>query len=253
MRNRKWFQRLVVWGLIVIVWEILGIIVGPFFLPRFSQVVISMFAAFALGDMTTLAGSLVQMFAGFGLAAAVGVPVGLIMGRSRLVDWVLGIYVNALFVTSMEALLPFIIILVGTEFKFRVVVVFLFAIFYVIINTAAGVRAVDPELLETASAFCTPRLRLFTRIIMPAALPYIITGLRLGLGHAVKGMVIAELWVIVDTGKRLIDLGFARKLPEYFALALWIVIFGAVASQLLLILQKRLTPWGSDIGVFRSE
>ena len=88
---------------------------------------------------------------------------------------------------------------------------------------------------------------------MPAALPYIITGLRLGLGHAVKGMVIAELWVIVDTGKRLIDLGFARKLPEYFALALWIVIFGAVASQLLLILQKRLTPWGSDIGVFRSE
>ncbi len=191
MRNRKWFQRLVVWGLIVLVWEILGIIVGPFFLPRFSQVFISMFAAFALGDMTTLSGSLVQMFVGFGLAAAVGVPIGLIMGRSRLVDWVLGIYVNALFVTSMEALLPFIIILVGTEFKFRVVVVFLFAIFYVIINTAAGVRAVDPKLLETASAFCTPRLRLFTRIIMPAALPYIITGLRLGLGHAVKGMVIA--------------------------------------------------------------
>ncbi len=153
----------------------------------------------------------------------------------------------------MEALLPFIIILVGTEFKFRVVVVFLFAIFYVIINTAAGVRAVDPKLLETASAFCTPRLRLFTKIIMPAALPYIITGLRLGLGHAVKGMVIAELWVIVDTGKRLIDLGFARKLPEYFALALWIVIFGAVSSQLLLILQKRLTPWGSDIAVFRAE
>ncbi len=219
-------------------------ILGPFFLPRFSQVFIGMFGAFARGDMATLAGSLMQMFLGFGLAAAVGIPLGLIMGGSRLADDILGIYVNALFVTSMEALLPFIIILVGTEFSFRVAVVFLFAIFYIIINTVAGVRAVDPNLLETAAAFCTPRLRVFSKIILPAALPFVIAGLRLGLGHAVKGMVIAELWIIVDTGKRLIDLGFDRRISENFALALWIVIFGAISNQILLILQKRLTPWG---------
>jgi ABC-type nitrate/sulfonate/bicarbonate transport system permease component len=247
--DQKWFQRFVVWGSLVVAWEILGMILGPFFLPRFTQVFISMFGAFASGDMTTLGRSLMQMFLGFGLAAVVGIPVGLLMGASRVVDYVLGIYVNALFVTSMEALLPFIIILVGTEFKFRVAVVFLFAIFFVIINTAAGVRAVDPDLLETAAAFCTPRLTVFRKIILPAALPYVIAGLRLGLGHSVKGMVIAELWVIVDTGKRLVDLGYARKLPEYFALALWIVIFGALSSQLLLILQERLTPWGETSGV----
>ncbi len=126
LRDRKWFQRLVVWGLLLLIWEILGAIVGPYTLPRFSQVLVSMFAAFTNGDMATLAGSLMQMFFGFSLAALVGVPVGLLMGASRVVDYVLGIYVNALFVTSMEALLPFVIILVGTEFKFRVAVVFLF-------------------------------------------------------------------------------------------------------------------------------
>ena len=248
--DQKWFQRLLVWGLLVVAWEILAVILGPFFLPRFSQVFVGMFAAFANGDLTTLASSLRQMFLGFGLAAAVGIPVGLIMGRSQWAEYVLGIYVNALFVTSLEALLPFIIILVGTDFNFRVVVVFLFAIFYIIINTAAGVRAIDPNLFETAAAFCTPRLKLFIKIVLPAALPYVIAGLRLGLGHAVKGMVIAELWVVVDTGRRLVDLGFARKLPEYFALALWIVIFGALSNQILLIFQKRLTPWGSEIAGF---
>ena len=249
LRDRKWFQRLVVWGLLLLIWEILGVMVGPFTLPRFSQVLVSMFAAFTNGDLATLAGSLLQMFCGFSLATLVGVPVGLLMGASRVVDYVLGIYVNALFVTSMEALLPFVIILVGTEFKFRVAVVFLFSIFYIIINTAAGVRAVDPNLLETAAAFCTPRLRVFRKIILPAALPYVIVGLRLGLGHSVKGMVIAELWIIVDTGKRLWDLGFARNLPEFFALAVWIVLFGALSSQLLMALQGRLTPWAETSGV----
>ena len=85
----------------------------------------------------------------------------------------------------------------------------------------------------------------FAALLSPlAGIAVSLAGFRLGLGHAVKGMVIAELWIIVDTGKRLIDLGFARRLIEYFALALWIVIFGAISNQILLILQKRLTPWG---------
>ena len=253
LRDQKWFQRIVVWGFLLLIWEILGMVVGPYNLPRFSQVLISMFSAFTNGDLATLSGSLLQMFFGFSLAAIVGVPIGLLMGSSRIIDCILGIYVNALFVTSMEALLPFVIILVGTEFKFRVAVVFLFSIFYVIINTAAGVRAVDPNLLETAAAFCTPRFQVFRKIILPATLPYVIAGLRLGLGHSVKGMIIAELWIIVDTGKRLWDLGFARNLPEFFSLAMWIVLFGAISSQLLIILQEKLTPWAETSGILGTQ
>ena len=253
IRDQKWFQRMVIWGFLILIWELLGMVVGPYNLPRFSQVLVSMFAAFTNGDLATLSGSLLQMFFGFSLAALIGIPIGLLMGSSRIIDCILGIYVNALFVTSMEALLPFVIILVGTEFKFRVAVVFLFSIFYIIINTASGVRAIDPNLLETAAAFCTPRFQVFRKIILPATLPYVIAGLRLGLGHSVKGMVIAELWIIVDTGKRLWDLGFSRNLPEFFSIAMWIVLFGALSSQLLIILQEKLTPWAETSGVLDTQ
>ena len=247
LRDQVWFQRLVIWGGLAVVWEIAGIIAGPFFIPRFSQVFIEMIAIFFNGNMVILLNTLRQMFVGFVLAAVVGIPIGLLMGGFRRVNYVFGIFVNALFVTSLAALLPFIIILFGTQFTFRVAIVFLFSVFYIIINTAAGVRSVDADLLETATAFCTPRLRIFTRIILPAALPFVIAGLRLGLGHSIKGMIIAELWITVGTGRRLVDLGLARNLPEFFALATWIVIISAGLTQLLLRFQKWLTPWAVDI------
>lgn len=245
--EQQWFQRVLVWGGIFLIWEIAGIILGPFYLPRFTEVIGSTFAAFFNGDFVIFLGSLRQMFVGYAAAAVVGIILGMIIGSNKYADYVLGIYVNALFVTSLEALLPFLIILFGVRFEFRVAVVFLFSLFYIIINTASGVRSVGADLHETAAAFCTPPLKKFTKIVLPAAMPYIIAGLRLGLGHAVKGMIIAELWVTIDTGKRLVDLGFARKLPEFFALALIIVVTGAIFTQILLRVQRWLTPWGSDI------
>ena len=247
LRDQAWFQRLIVWGGLVVLWEIAGIIAGPFFIPRFSAVLVEMVAVFFNGNMAILLSTLRQMLAGFALATVVGIPIGLLMGGFRRINYVFGIFVNALFVTSLAALLPFIIILFGTEFTFRVAIVFLFSIFYIIINTAAGVRSVDPNLIETAIAFCTPRHRVFSKIILPAALPFVIAGLRLGLGHSIKGMIIAELWITVGTGRRMIDLGLARNLPEFFALATWIVIISAGLTQLLLIFQKRITPWAVDI------
>lgn len=245
--EQKIVQRVIVWGGLFLLWEIVGIIVGDFYIPRFTAVLIGVGKTFTNGDILTFMGSLRQMFVGYGLAAIVGIIVGVIIGSNKYADYILSIYVNALFVTSLEALLPFLIILFGVHFKFRVAVVFLFALFYIIINTAAGVRTVGADMKETAAAFCTPRLKFFISIVIPAALPYIIAGLRLGLGHAVKGMIIAELWVTIDTGKRLVDLGYARKLPEFFALALVIVITGALFAQLLLWLQKWAAPWAGDI------
>ena len=71
--------------------------------------------------------------------------------------------------------------------------------------------------------------------------------------NSVKGMIIAELWSIVDTGKRLWDLGFARNLPEFFSLAMWIVLFGALSSQLLIILQEKLTPRAETSGILGTQ
>ena len=170
------------------------------------------------------------------------IPIGALMGRFRLFEDLLSPYVNTLFVTSKEALLPLIIIAFGTEFKYRVAVVVLFALFFPIMNTAAGVRFVDSQLMETAKAFCTPARRMFTQVYLPAAAPFVVAGIRLGLGIALKGMVIAELWVTIGTGELLKNFGGQRHLDLFFALAVLIVAVGLLSNQSLKALEMRLTP-----------
>jgi ABC-type nitrate/sulfonate/bicarbonate transport system permease component len=104
----------------VVVWEIAGLIIGPFFLPRFSDVAGSILATLTNGDLLTVIGSLRQMLLGFGIASVIGIFLGLLLGSSRLAETVLGMYINALYVTSLEALLPFIILLFGTKLPYRV-------------------------------------------------------------------------------------------------------------------------------------
>lgn len=238
-------QRLVTWGALLIAWEVFARSVGPFFFPSLPSVGAGLWEVVTGDALVLLANSLRQMLLGFALAVVVGVPLGLLIGSSRIAEWTLGPYVNALFVTSLSALLPFLILLFGVDLPFRVSVVFLFAVFYLIINPAAGVRAIDPGLTEMSTAFGAGRLKRFFALTLPGTLPYIIAGLRLGLGQAVQGMIIAELWVSVDTGRRLSALADSRQLGEFFALTLVIVLVGTVLTSLLLIAQRRLSPWAS--------
>src|SRR5690606_7289143 len=127
--------------------------VGPFFFPGLADVAQGFATVFQEGTLGLVATSFQQMLAGFALAALVGVPLGLLIGSFKTVEWFLGPYVNILFVTSLAAVLPFLIILFGTGFQFRVAVVFLFSIFYIIINPANGVRSIDKNVTEMASSF----------------------------------------------------------------------------------------------------
>jgi NitT/TauT family transport system permease protein len=197
------------------------------------------------GGLRTLLTSYRQMLAGFGLAVVVGVPIGLLIGASEFFRAAFGWLVDALFVTSLVAVLPFVILLSGTDFSFRVTVVFLFSSFYLIMNPAAGVRSVDPELREMARSFSAGRFRTMRTVTAPSVLPFILAGMRLALAQAVQGMVVAELWISTGSGKKLRDLGGARRLGEFFALASLVVIIGIGLSWLILRLQRRLTPWAT--------
>lgn len=247
LRSRAWFQRTLTWGGLLVLWELFAWSQGPFFFPSLLDVAKGFVAIVGDGSLVLLAESFQQMFIGFGIAVLIGVPTGLLMGSFRSVEFLLGPYVNALFVTSLAALLPFIILLFGTGFEFRVAVVALFSIFYVTINPANGVRSIDPNVIEMARSFNIGQTKRFFAITLPGTLPFIIAGLRLGLGQAVQGMIIAELWVTIGTGRKLISLGLERILGEFFALAALIVIAGTVLTQLLLVAQKRLTPWSFDV------
>ncbi|MGH9135989.1 MAG: ABC transporter permease [Acidimicrobiales bacterium] len=250
--DRPWFQRAVVWGGLVVAWQIVAAIEGSFFLPSIPDIASGLWTVVRDGDFVGVMTSYRQMLIGFGLAVVVGVPIGIVIGLSAVFRAAFGWIVDVLFVTSLVALLPFLILLAGTDLSFRVVVVFLFAIFYLIMNPAAGVRGVDPGLREMAASFRASRWRMARSVIAPSVLPFILAGMRLGMGQAIQGMIVAELWILAGTGGRLAALGLARELGEFFALAATVVILGVLLIQLLFWLQRRLTPWASELrGVSR--
>jgi ABC-type nitrate/sulfonate/bicarbonate transport system permease component len=250
--NNKWVQRAIVWGALLALYEIAAIAAGDFFLPRIGQIGEGFAEMVREGRMGTLAQSLQQLFVGFLLAMAVGIPVGVAMGRSFVVDQVVGMYVRGLFVTSLIAVLPLLIILVGVGFRFRISVVFLFSVFFIIVNTAAGARAVPSKLMRTAEAFCVSPVRRFWVIVLPSSLPYIVVGLRLAIANAFTGMILAELWVSRGTGEVLLDLGRNRNLPPFFAMVLLVTALAALAAIGIRAIERRLMPWSQEgVGVSR--
>lgn len=242
--NNRWFLRLVVYGGIAIAFQITAMVQGAFFLPTIPAILGGMVELFTDGYILVLGPTLQQLVVGFLAVMAIAIPAGALMGRFRLAEDLLAPWVNTIYVTSKESLLPIIILVFGLGFGYRVTVVILFAIFFPVINTAAGVRYVEKELRETAEAFATSPWRMFTRIYLPAAAPFIVAGLRMGLAMAIKGMVIAEIWVFIGTGELLGSFILSpRRLDLYYALALMIITVAITLNELLKAAENRLRPY----------
>lgn len=245
--GNKWVQRAIVWGILLALYELAALAAGEFYLPRLEQIVNGFIDLVGEGRLVTVGQSLEHLLAGFALATVVGIPVGMAMGRSFVVDQVVGMYVRGLFVTSLAAVLPLLIIIFGVDFRFRIAVVFLFSVFFIIVNTAAGARAVPRQLMRTAEAFCVGRTRRFATVVLPSSLPYIVVGLRLAIANAFTGMVLAELWVSRGTGAVLESLGRNRVLPPFFALVLFITLLAALSAYLIRVAERRLMPWSGEL------
>ncbi len=242
--NKPWFLRVVVYGAMLLVFQLIAMEQGPFFLPTIPDIALGIGELFTEGYILTMGPTLQQLIVGFALAIAIAVPLGALMGRFGFWEDVLAPWVNTVYVTSKESLLPILILIFGLGFGYRVVVVILFAVFFPIINTAAGVRYVERELRETARAFATRPWRMFTQIYLPAAAPFIVAGIRMGLAMAIKGMVIAEIWVYIGTGELLTAFTLSpRRLDLYYALAFVIVAVAVTANWGLKVAEQRLRPY----------
>jgi ABC-type nitrate/sulfonate/bicarbonate transport system permease component len=245
--DNKWVQRAIVWTALLALYEVVAIAAGDFYLPRLGALAGGFVDIVRDGRLGTVAVSLEHLLLGFALAAAVGIPLGMAMGRSFIADQVFGMYIRGLFVTSLAAVLPLLIILFGVSLRFRIAVVFLFAVFFIVVNTAAGARAVPRGLMETAEAFGVSRLRRFSTVVLPSSVPYIVVGLRLGIANAFSGMVLAELWVKRGTGAALSGLGANRDLPEFFALVLLVTALAALCAFGIRAAERRLMPWAQAV------
>ena len=147
--------------------------------------------AAALGD------SLITFLGGYGLSILVAIPVGLVMGVFMPVGKTLEVYVYALAAMPRVAFIPLIIVFLGLGFQAKIFIVFLGAVMPILINTYAGVLAVDEELIEMARSVRAGRLQIFSRIVLPGAVPFIIVGLRLGATIGLINTVVAELYTAV--------------------------------------------------------
>jgi NitT/TauT family transport system permease protein len=201
--------------------------------------------AFVSGELwTALQISVVSLLLGGGLALLVGVPLGVLMGSNRAVERALDVYVIALYVAPVSALTPLFIFWLGIDLAPRVATVFVFAVPQVIITCFRGARSTPRTHIEVARAFRARPRDIFSKVVVPHEIPYIVTALRLGLGQAIKGMVLAEL-IVSTTGLGLLLNTYAQLFDTAALIGVVIVLMflGVGATALVARLESAITPW----------
>jgi NitT/TauT family transport system permease protein len=192
--------------------------------------------------------SLQELAAGFALAVVVGVSLGVALGRSRVLCGLLDPVVMAFHVTPRIALLPVLVLWVGIGVASKVAVVFLGAVFPITVNAQAGARQVEALWIRAIRAFGASPLQVVTKVVLPATLPAVMTGLRLGFGRAVVGVIVGEMYVSVGgVGHLLYLYGNAGRMAEMMALALMVTACGAAGVAALRRVEARLAPWRHDL------
>lgn len=240
-------QLLIVVGLLV-VWEVVGRRLGDFFLAPPSSLIDATREVVASGELVRVTlDSLWSLAVGFGLCAVVGIGVGYLMGWYKPVAKVLDPFVSALYVVPVAALVPMIIIWFGLGLRSRVITVFLFAVFEVLVSTYTGVKNVEPMLIDVARSFGAGRLQLFRKVVFFASLPYIFAGLRMGAARAIKGMVVAELlFAVTGIGGAIQRSANYYRTDKVFVYVIVLAIIGIALAAAIQLTERLATPWRQE-------
>ncbi len=193
-----------------------------------------------------LGSSMTALALGYLIALALGIPLGIAMGRWRPFEHVLDPYVSFLYALPHVAFVPMMIIWFGFELKFRLAYVVFSAIFPVLVNTMTGVKNVSTELTEVGESFCASERQILRRIVLPDAAPYMVAGARQSFSSAWVGVIVAEvLSTQTGLGGLIEHYGNFFQMADMFVPILFIMLI-AVAIQITTdFLQARLTPWNT--------
>jgi sulfonate transport system permease protein len=228
----------------LVAWELaprLGL-VDPFFTSRPSLVLAAAVDVVRSGTLLQDAiVSLSEFAIGFALAVAIGVPLGLLLGTFDTLRFLIEPPIMAVYATPQLALLPIFVLWLGIGMWSKVAVVFLGAAIPILVNSMAGVRRVERPLVVAARSFCATRLDVFTGVILPASLPAVMIGIRLGLSRAVLGVVVAEMYVSQDgVGNRIMRLGSAFRVDRLLVYVLLVSTFGLAATNMVRAIEERI-------------
>jgi NitT/TauT family transport system permease protein len=227
------------------IWEALGWGLGLQWLPPFSKVMEALVQFVQSGViLANLGTSLQALMIGFGLSLIMGLVVGGLMGRYRHVEKALDVYVHALFVCPSIVFAPVFFAIFGLSDASRIAIIVVYAMFVIVINTATAIRTVDPSLVEMARSFGCREHQIFSRILLPASLPLVFAGIRLGMGRAVKGMINGEMLIaFVGLGALAQKYGAQFDAAKVFAIAMVVLIIGLITNWVVQTFEHRMTSW----------
>ena len=235
---------LIIWGLL---WEIVGQLDLTFFVPPLSEVVATLFQVIQTAAFQkALAETAYAFIAGVFFAIAIGIPVGIMMGKNRLLDELLLPWVNVFLSAPLTALVPVLMVLFGFGMKAIIITTTLFAIWIIILNARAGVKQINRSLVEMAASFGASPWNAFSKIYFWAALPEILGGVRIGVIRAVKGVIIGQLLISIVGFGALFELYSANFLMGHFW-AVLIVLFALAftISEFLAYLERRVSYYAT--------
>jgi NitT/TauT family transport system permease protein len=231
----------------LLLWEIIArtVLTNRLVIVPLTTVLAALWISLRTGELwKNLYVSLLEFILGFGLAAVVGIFAGFVTGTSRAIREHLEPLIAALYATPLVALIPFYILVFGIQLASKVALVFTIAVFPILINTQAGLLGVERNLVDVAASFRATRRQIFLKVQLPAAIPFIVSGLRLGVGRALTGVVVGELFFATA------GLGFMISIAaqgfDTAKVLLGVLIFalaGVGAIAVLEVFEKRMAPW----------
>jgi len=248
--QRKWMAvnaaiRIV--SLVVVLggWEYFGRQINPVLFTYPTAVAKAAAKMISSGELWQyLSQSLIVLAAGLALAAVLGIALGLIMARFWAIDIALDTYITALYSIPSVALVPVLVLWIGFETSAKIAVVFLFTFFPMVINTYQGVKNVDSRLIEVGHAFRCSERQLWTNIVLPAAVPFIVAGLRLAIGRGLIGMVLADLYTaITGIGYLISRYASIYRTDAMFVPIVTLGILGISLTGVLRFVERRVAPW----------
>jgi ABC-type nitrate/sulfonate/bicarbonate transport system permease component len=239
-----------IWRLAILVsgiagWWIIAIVAGKNFVPTPPQTLAAAGQMLADGTLLEATLSTATIFlGGYVLAAIVAIPCGLVMGGIPVVGAAFEPFVDALSAMPRVSFIPLIIVFLGLGPQAKILVVFIGAAMPILINTYAGVRNCDGELLEMARSAGATELQVFRKVMLPGSLPYITAGLRVGASLALINAVVAELYTAVNgLGGLLSVYGNSFRMAPYFVVVFVLGVIGVIVMQSLKILERNMAHW----------
>ncbi|MDQ0316857.1 ABC transporter permease [Amorphus orientalis] len=226
-----------------ILWELATRIAGSTMFPPLSTILLTVGDVVQLKSFQTALVVTARAFViGMALALVVGIPVGALMGRFSAADKILNVWVNIFISAPLTAVVPALMPLLGIGETTVVATVFLFAVWVIIIDTREGIQGVSPSLVEMARSNGATRFQMFWKILLPSAMPEVMTGVRLGVVRGVKGVIIGQIVIaLVGFGALFETYLQTFQMTRFWALVLVVFSLGFVLVELVGLLEKRLT------------